>query len=64
MMHQAIARITKHTGASEEAARAQLAEMNPEGRIATVEEVADAALQLIFGDGTGVSLVVPGSEAA
>jgi len=64
MMHSAIAKITKHTGASEEAARTQLAQMNPEGRIATVEEVAEAAIAIIRGNRTGVSLVIPGNTAA
>ncbi len=62
MMHQAISKIVKHTGASEASARATLAEMNPEGRIATVEEVADAALALICSPKTGVALVIPGGE--
>ncbi len=64
MMHQAIEKIVQHTGASVDAARSNLALMNPEGRIATVEEVAHAALELICGDKNGVSLVVPGGLEA
>ncbi len=64
MMHQAIDKIRKHTGATDEQARATLAQMNPEGRLATVEEVADAALELICGTRTGVSLVIPGLALA
>ena len=64
MMHQAIGKIRQHTGASEEQARATLAQMNPEGRLATVEEVAGAALDLICGERTGISLVVPGLVVA
>ena len=50
MMHQAIEKIVQHTGASVDAARSNSRPMNPEGRIATVEEVAHAALELICGD--------------
>ncbi len=64
MMHQAIDKIVQHTGSSEDQARASLAEMNPEGRLATVEEVADAALELMCGSRTGVSLIVPGFTVA
>jgi|SRR5579872_2755818 len=64
MMTQAIEKITKHTGVTPEAAREALAEMNPEGRIATVEEVAAAALDLILGDQNGVSLIIPGNAFA
>jgi len=64
MMQQAIDKIMKFTGASAEAARESLAAMNPEGRIATVAEVAQASLDLICGDKNGVSLVIPGGEEA
>src|SRR5579863_2058649 len=40
MMRKALANITRHTGAGEDAARAHLAQSNPLGRIATIEEVA------------------------
>ncbi len=64
MMHQAIEKIVQHTGATPDAARTSLALMNPEGRIATVDEVAQAALDLICGDKNGVALVVPGGIEA
>jgi NAD(P)-dependent dehydrogenase (short-subunit alcohol dehydrogenase family) len=64
MMHQAIEKIVQHTGASVDAARSSLALMNPEGRIATVEEVAQAALDLISGERSGIALIVPGGEEA
>jgi 3-hydroxybutyrate dehydrogenase len=60
MMHQAIDKIVKHTGASVDAARSSLALMNPEGRIATVDEVARSAVELICSDKNGVAVVVPG----
>ncbi|HEV7179634.1 MAG TPA: SDR family oxidoreductase [Candidatus Baltobacteraceae bacterium] len=60
MMQQAIRSIVKHTNGTEDAARQALAHMNPEGRIATAEEVAIAALDLICGGRTGISLVIPG----
>jgi NAD(P)-dependent dehydrogenase (short-subunit alcohol dehydrogenase family) len=64
MVARAIAKIKKYTGVSDEQARAQLATMNPCGRIATVEEVADAALQLICSNENGIALVVPGGQIA
>jgi NAD(P)-dependent dehydrogenase (short-subunit alcohol dehydrogenase family) len=64
MMHQAIEKIVRHTGASVDAARASLALMSPEGRIATVHEVAEAALELICSDKNGIALVVPGGMEA
>ncbi len=64
MMQQAIDKIMKFTGASKEMARESLASMNPEGRIATVEEVAQASLGLMCSDKNGVSLVIPGGMEA
>jgi 3-hydroxybutyrate dehydrogenase len=64
MMHQAIDKIVKHTGATADDARASLALMNPEGRIATAQEVAQAALELICSKKTGIALVVPGGMEA
>jgi NAD(P)-dependent dehydrogenase (short-subunit alcohol dehydrogenase family) len=64
MMQQAIDKIIKFTGATKEMARDSLAAMNPEGRIATVDEVASASLDLICGDKNGVSLVIPGGMEA
>lgn len=64
MMQQAIEKIVHHTGASEDHARASLAQMNPEGRLANVDEIASAALELICSEKNGVALVVPGGEEA
>lgn len=64
MMQQAISKIVRFTGASEDAARETLAGMNPEGRIASVEEVASAAMELICSGKNGISLVVPGNIEA
>jgi NAD(P)-dependent dehydrogenase (short-subunit alcohol dehydrogenase family) len=64
MMHAAIDKIVKHTGASVDDARASLALMNPEGRIATIDEVAQAAVELICSEKNGVALVVPGGMEA
>ena len=64
MMRHAIANITRRTGATEDAARERLAQSNPEGRIATAEEVADGVIRLIAGDQNGVALVIPGFAIA
>jgi 3-hydroxybutyrate dehydrogenase len=64
MMKQAIGKIQQFTGASEERAKATLAGMNPQGRIASVEEVAEAALSLMCADKNGISLIVPGGIEA
>jgi len=61
MMQRAMSNITKFTGASEETAREKLAESNPGGRIATVEEVAAGVLDLITGSRNGAALVIPGN---
>jgi 3-hydroxybutyrate dehydrogenase len=59
MMQRAIATIVRVTGASQDAARERLAQQNPLGRIAVVEEVAEAVFELAAGDATGVALVIP-----
>jgi NAD(P)-dependent dehydrogenase (short-subunit alcohol dehydrogenase family) len=64
MMHQAIDKIVTHTGASIASARDTLAQMNPQGRLATVEEVAQTAIELMLGSKSGVSVVVPGGAEA
>lgn len=64
MMRQAIANISRFTGAGESAARAQLAESNPEGRIATVDEVAHAVLEFVSGSQNGTAVVIPGGKVA
>lgn len=64
MMNRAIANITARTGHSKETARELLASGNPEGRIATVDEVAQAALDFVNDSRTGVALVIPGGKPA
>lgn len=63
ILDRAIANITAKTGKSAHEARAILAQSNPEGRIATVDEVAQATLECIEGDRTGLAVVVPGKVA-
>jgi NAD(P)-dependent dehydrogenase (short-subunit alcohol dehydrogenase family) len=63
MMRNAIANITTRTGRSEEATRRLMAQGNPEGRIATVEEVAQAVLSLIEGSESGETIVIPGASS-
>jgi 3-hydroxybutyrate dehydrogenase len=64
MMRQAIATITRVTGATQDAARERLAHQNPQGRIATAEEVAQGVLDLASAEQTGVALIVPGFATA
>lgn len=64
MMAMATANISKRTGIDEDAARAQLAQTNPLGRIATIEEVAEAVVDLLTGSRNGVAHVVPGGDTA
>ncbi|MGB8519006.1 MAG: SDR family oxidoreductase [Candidatus Tumulicola sp.] len=64
MMRKAIANVSKHTGADEHGARARLAQTNPLGRIASVEEVAQAVFDLVAGSRNGVAIVVPGGSEA
>jgi NAD(P)-dependent dehydrogenase (short-subunit alcohol dehydrogenase family) len=61
MMRKAIDNITARTGRSEDATRQLMAQGNPEGRIATVEEVAEAVLDLIEGSESGAAIVIPAS---
>jgi len=62
MLELAIGNITAKTGKSEEEARKQLAQMNPGGRIATANEVADAVVELCESDRSGEELVLPGAQ--
>jgi 3-hydroxybutyrate dehydrogenase len=62
MMRQAISTIVQHTGVTESAARQELAHMNPGGRIASAEEVAKAAIDLVIGERSGICLVIPGNK--
>ncbi|HYL28214.1 MAG TPA: SDR family oxidoreductase, partial [Candidatus Nitrosotalea sp.] len=64
ILQRAIANIAARTGRDEEAARAIMAQSNPEGRIATAQEVAEGVLDLIEGSRNGVALVIPGGAIA
>lgn len=64
MMSRAVANIVTQTGRGEAEARELMRKGNPLGRIATVDEVAAAALQLIEGDRTGIAVVIPGGAIA
>jgi 3-hydroxybutyrate dehydrogenase len=64
MVRAAVANISRVTGVGEDAARARLAQANPDGRIASAEEVALAALELILGIRSGVAMVIPGGRLA
>jgi NAD(P)-dependent dehydrogenase (short-subunit alcohol dehydrogenase family) len=60
ILEQAVANIRTKTGRSEAATRELLAQNNPEGRIASVEEVAAGVMRIIEGSQTGAAIVVPG----
>jgi 3-hydroxybutyrate dehydrogenase len=59
MMQRAIENITTRTGRSEASTRELMAQGNPEGRIATAEEVAQAVRSLIDGAQSGMAIVIP-----
>jgi NAD(P)-dependent dehydrogenase (short-subunit alcohol dehydrogenase family) len=59
ILRSAVANITAKTGRDEEETRRLLAASNPQGRIATVEEVAEAVLMFVQGSQTGEALIVP-----
>jgi NAD(P)-dependent dehydrogenase (short-subunit alcohol dehydrogenase family) len=63
MMRAAIDKITARTGRSETETRELMAQGNPEGRIATIEEVAQAVLDLVEGSDTGAAVVIPATAA-
>ena len=58
MTVQSIANITTKTGRSEEEARAELARLNPSGRLIAPEEVAAAALDLILSERNGEAVEI------
>ena len=64
ILRNAVSNITAKTGRDEEETRRLLAASNPEGRIATAEEVAEGVLMLIRASETGIVLIVPGFLAA
>jgi NAD(P)-dependent dehydrogenase (short-subunit alcohol dehydrogenase family) len=65
LLSESVANIVDKTGASEDEARAQLLESNPQGRFVSPEEVAEAAAWLVgpnAGAITGQAIVVAGGE--
>jgi NAD(P)-dependent dehydrogenase (short-subunit alcohol dehydrogenase family) len=58
MTVQSVANITAKTGRSEEEARAELARLNPSGRLITPQEVAAAVLDLIVSDRNGEAVEI------
>jgi hypothetical protein len=58
MTVQSISNITAKTGRSEEAARAELARLNPSGRLISPEEVAAAVLDLVVSERNGEAVEI------
>jgi NAD(P)-dependent dehydrogenase (short-subunit alcohol dehydrogenase family) len=58
MTEQSIANITAKTGRSAEAARAELARLNPSGRLIAPDEVAAAVLDLVLSDRNGEAVEI------
>jgi len=65
LVAQAITRISDKTGRTAEEARAELARLNPQGRLVTADEVASAVLWLCLPESrsmTGQAIIVAGGE--
>lgn len=60
ILQQAVANIRSKTGRDEASTRELLAQSNPDGRIAGVDEVAEAVMRLIEGSENGAAMIVPG----
>jgi NAD(P)-dependent dehydrogenase (short-subunit alcohol dehydrogenase family) len=58
MTGQSIGNIVAKTGRSEEEARAELARLNPSGRLVSPEEVAEAVLELVASDRNGEAVEI------
>ena len=54
-----MANVVAKTGKTEAEALGLMAKSNPEGRIATVEEVAAAVMELVNASENGLTVVVP-----
>ena len=59
MMEQAVSNIVGRTGMSADAARLQLAQTNPGGRLVSLEEIADAAIALSENGENGSEVILP-----
>jgi NAD(P)-dependent dehydrogenase (short-subunit alcohol dehydrogenase family) len=64
MMEQAVANIVRRTGLGAESARVQLAQMNPGGRLATLDEIAASAVSLCEGAENGREIVLPAENGS
>jgi NAD(P)-dependent dehydrogenase (short-subunit alcohol dehydrogenase family) len=58
MTVRSVATIIEKTGRSEEAARAELARLNPSGRLVAPEDVAAAVLDLVCSDRNGEAVEI------
>jgi NAD(P)-dependent dehydrogenase (short-subunit alcohol dehydrogenase family) len=58
MTVRSVATITEKTGRSEEAARAELARLNPSGRLISPEDVAAAVLDLVLSERNGETVEI------
>jgi NAD(P)-dependent dehydrogenase (short-subunit alcohol dehydrogenase family) len=58
MTVQSVANITARTGRSEDEARAELARLNPSGRLIAPEEIASLAVDLILSDRNGEAIEI------
>jgi NAD(P)-dependent dehydrogenase (short-subunit alcohol dehydrogenase family) len=58
MTVRSVANITAKTGRSDEEARAELARLNPSGRLIAPEEVAAAVLDLILSERNGEAVEI------
>lgn len=59
MMEQAVSNIVRRTGMSAQAARLQLAQTNPGGRLVSLDEIADAAIALCESGENGSEVILP-----
>ena len=59
LLRAAVANVVAKTGKTEAEALGLMAKSNPEGRIATVEEVAAAVMELVNASENGLTVVVP-----
>jgi hypothetical protein len=58
MTAQSVSTIVAKTGRSEDAALAELARLNPSGRLIAPQDVAAAVLDLVLSDGNGEAVEI------
>ena len=59
MLQQAVTNVASKTGKTSAEARAQLAAMNPKGRIVKPREVAEAVIEICEGEANGQEIILP-----